>query len=967
MSQGTRRSTKIMVVSSVVGLLGFAQLTLAATGSATTSSIAGVPLTNNGPGVSASWDAPIGIAVNSSNNLVVSDISQHVIRMVAADGSSTSLAGSPGLTGATDGTGTAARFNSPTRMVQDSLGNTFVADRINHMIRKVTSAGVTTVFAGTGAAGSADGTGAAASFVAPVGITIDSSDNLFISEVGAHRVRKITSAGVVTTIVTGGSAGSTDGAAASAKFSTPSDLAWSLIGASGASGALYVSDTVNRTIRLVDLDLLTVSTVMGSGTAAYTDATGTAAAFYYPLGVAISAGKLYVSDYAKVRVVDLSTTVVSTLAGGAVTGFANGTGAAASFNLVSDVAPDSTGTNLYVTDVYNSAIRKIVIASGVVTTMSGLPHTADGTGTLGRFYYPYDVATYITGNLYVADYGNNSIRNVTPAGDVTTFVGIDPATNGTLTDGPVATAGFKALSGIVTDALGSAFVTDSNSVRKITSAGTVSTIAGSGTAGLADGTGAAASFSSPSGIALLANGDLIVADTLNHRIRRVTQAGVVTTLAGSTSGVADGAILSATFDTPVDVAVAPDGSIYVAQNPGLIYGNHMVRKISSDGTSVSTIVGPAGGTALIAGSGANCTVCDASSPLQTVSLAYDAVHSVMLVGTPGKILGLSTGASPQLFSISGTSAATGYVEGNSATTRFGYVNGMTVTANGDIFVADVNNNVVRKLSSVQVDLAATTTTTVASTTTTTVATTTPSSSTTVATTVATTAPTTTKPAAAPITTPTATPAVATGAGRIVSLDGTSVAAIVANNTTTKIVSVCAPSSTPTTTTTVVSTTSTTVPASTTLPADVFCMALPLGTDVTVAADGVMTIMAGKSVTVRGVGFKPSSTVEIWIFSTPKLLGTATAGTDGVLNTTFTFPTNIGDGVHTLQVDGTNAAGVEKGIAYGLKVLGSTTTSTPTTVAGDTSLPFTGPKSALPLLLLSAMGGFAGLWLRRRAY
>ena len=145
------------------------------------------------------------------------------------------------------------------------------------------------------------------------------------------------------------------------------------------------------------------------------------------------------------------------------------------------------------------------------------------------------------------------------------------------------------------------------------------------------------------------------------------------------------------------------------------------------------------------------------------------------------------------------------------------------------------------------------------------------------------------------------------------------------------------------------------------------MALPLGTDVTVAADGVMTIMAGKSVTVRGVGFKPSSTVEIWAFSTPKLLSTAPIDANGVLDITFTFPTNIGDGVHTLQVDGTNAAGVEKGIAYGVKVLGSTTTSTPTTVAGDTSLPFTGPKSALPLLLLSAMGGFAGLWLRRRAY
>ena len=951
-----------MAVSSLVGLLGFAQLTLAATGSASSSTIAGVPLTNNGPGASSSWGTPIGIAVDSSNNLVVSDMEQHIIRKIAVDGSSTGLAGGDRASGAVDGTGSTARFFSPTRMVQDSLGNTFVADRDNSLIRKITSAGVVTVFAGSGTVGSADGIGAAASFNEPAGITIDASDNLYVSDVGADSIRRITPAGSVTTVVAGGASGSADGPTNTATFNTPSDLAWSLIGSSGAAGALYVADTNNRKIRLIDLDLLTVSTVMGSGSAAQTDGTGVAAAFYFPLGVTISAGQLYIGDYAKVRVADLSTTVVTTLAGNAVGGFTDGTGAAAAFQLVADVAADATGTNLYVTDALNSAVRKVVIASGVVTTLSGLPHGADGTGSLGRLYYPYDIAATPAGNLWVADYGNNSIRQVTPAGDVTTIVGTDPATNGTLTDGPAATAGFKDLSAIAIDSLGNAFVTDSNSIRKITAAGAVTTLAGSGTPGLADGTGAAASFSSPRGIALLANGDLVVADLDNDRLRRVTQAGVVTTLAGSTAGTADGAILSATFDTPVDVAVAPDGSIYVVQNPSFLYGNHMVRKISSDGSTVSTIVGPAGSSALIKGSGASCTVCDASSALQTASIAYDAVHSVMLVGTPGKIMGLTTGASPELFSIAGTSAATGYADGNSASTLFGYVNGMAVTANGDIFVVDTNNNVIRKLSSVLIDTTPATTT--STTTSTTVATTTPSSSTTVATTVA---PTTTKPAATPITTPTATPALAAGAGRIVSPDGTSVSAIVSNNTTTKVVGVCAPSSTPatTTSTTVVSTTSTTVPVSSTIPADAFCIALPLSTDVTVSSDGVVTIAAGKSVTVRGVGFKAASTVEIWVFSTPKLLETATVGADGVLNTTVILPANIGNGTHTLQVEGTNAAGSDKAISFGVKVAGST--ATPTAGGGNTSLPYTGPEAAFPLLLLAAMGGFAGLWLRRRAY
>ena len=964
MLQGTRRSTKIMAVSSLVGLLGFAQLTLAATGSATSSTVAGVPLSNNGPGASASWGTPVGVVVDSSGNLIVSDLQQDVIRKIAADGSSTAFAGANGVPGAVDGTGSTARFFSPARIVQDSSGNMFVADRDNSLIRKITSAGVVSVFAGSGAEGSDDGIGVAASFTQPAGITIDASDNLYVSDIFTDAIRRITPAGSVTTVVAGGASGSADGPTNTATFNTPTDLAWA---PSGTAGKLYVADTGNRKIRLIDLDLLTVSTVMGSGSAAQTDGTGVAASFFNPIGVAVAAGQLYIADYSKVRVADLATTAVTTLAGGAAAGFADGTGAAASFFITADVAVDATGTNLYVTDALNNAVRKIVIASGVVTTVSGRPLDSNGTGSLGRFYYPYDIATTPAGNLWVADYGNNSIRQVTPAGDVTTIVGTDATTNGTIADGPAATAGFADLSSIATDSSGNAYVTDGNAVRKITSAGDVTTLAGSGTSGFADGTGPAASFSSPAGVAVLANGDLVVADGGNHRLRRVTQAGVVTTMAGSTAGTADGAILSATFSSPTDVAVSPDGSIYVVQNPSSVYGNHMVRKISSDGSTVSTIVGPAGSSALIAGSGASCTVCDASAPLQTASIAYDAVHSVMLIGTPGKILGLTTGASPELFSIAGTSASSGYADGNSASTLFGFINGIAVTANGDIFVVDTNNNVVRKLSSVLIDVtpatttSTTTSTTVATTTSTTVATTAPSSSTTVSTT----GPTTTKPAATPITTPTATPALGAGAGRIVSTDGTSVSAVVANNTTTKVVGVCAPSSTPATTTSSSTTATTVVPVSSTIPADSFCMALPLSADVTVASDGVVTITAGKSVTVRGVGFKASSTVEIWAFSTPKLLGTAPIGANGVLDYTFTFPTDLGDGVHTLQVEGTNAAGVDKAIAYGVKVLGSTTA--PKKAVGDTSLPFTGPEAALPMLLLSAMGGFAGLWLRRRAY
>ena len=264
------------------------------------------------------------------------------------------LAGTAGSIGSTDGTGAAARFNEPLGITTDGT-NLYVADTSNNTIRKVVIAtGVVTTLAGTaGFAGSTDDTGAAARFHGPYGITTDGT-NLYVTDTLNHTIRKVVIAtGVVTTLAgTAGSFGSTDGTGAAARFYWPSKIT-----TDGTN--LYVADRPNHTIRKVVIATGVVTTLAGTaGFAGSADGTGAAARFYEPFGIT------------------------------------------------------TDGTNLYVADTSNNTIRKVVIATGVVTTLAGTAGSSgstDGTGVAARFHLPYDITTDGT-NLYVADSGNNTIR-----------------------------------------------------------------------------------------------------------------------------------------------------------------------------------------------------------------------------------------------------------------------------------------------------------------------------------------------------------------------------------------------------------------------------------------------------------------------------------------------------------------------------------------------------------------------------
>jgi formylglycine-generating enzyme required for sulfatase activity len=316
--------------------------------------------------------------------------------------------------------------------------------------------------------------------------------------------------------------GFADGAGVDAKFNTPTGVAVD------SSGNLYVADQENHRIRKVAPNGR-VTTLAGSGSAGFADGQGLGASFYYPTGVAVdSSGNIYVADFYNCRIRKITSGgLVSTLAGGGGKGpngfgYADGQGAVASFSGPTGVAVDNSG-NVYVADSYNNRIRKIT-ASGTVSTLAGSGSAGfdDGQGTAASFKYPHGVAVDNADNIYVADSSNNNIRKITPTGIVSTLAGSRTGQGGF---GEGANARFSSPKGIVADSIGNVYVADSsnNNIRKITPTGIVSTLAGKyGGSGFLDANLENSKFFSPCGVAIDVNGNLYVADSQNHRIRKIT-------------------------------------------------------------------------------------------------------------------------------------------------------------------------------------------------------------------------------------------------------------------------------------------------------------------------------------------------------------------------------------------------------------------------------------------------------------
>jgi sugar lactone lactonase YvrE len=359
-------------------------------------------------------------------------------------------------------------------------------------------------------------------------------------------------------------------------------------------GNLYIADTINQRIRRVDTSGV-ITTVAGTGMSGFSGdgGPGTSAQFATPYCVAADQlGTVYVADMGNSRIRRIDTTgMITTIAGSAASGPSGDGGAATSAQLASPygVAVDSGG-NVYVSDTNNHRIYR-VDATGVITRVAGVGSGGlsgdGGPATSAQIATPYGIAVDGAGNLYVVDRNNFRIRRIDTTGTITTVAGTTFGFGGD--GGPATSAKLSTPSGVAVDHLGNVYITDANRVRVVDANGVITTFAGTGTAGSAGDGGLATSaqLAGPSGVAVDGAGNVFVADTVNSRIRRIDPAGVITTVAGTTSGSSGdgGPATSAQLMLPFAVALDGAGSLYIADT-----ANQTIRRVDPAGI-ITTVAG----------------------------------------------------------------------------------------------------------------------------------------------------------------------------------------------------------------------------------------------------------------------------------------------------------------------------------------------------------------------------------------
>jgi trimeric autotransporter adhesin len=584
--------------------------------------------------------SPRGVSVDAAGNLLIADTGHDLVRRVASDGTISTIAGNfADIPGGDGGQATQALLAFPYRVVLSPAGGFLVADAANNRIRRVSRDGVITTVAGNGQAGSAGdgGLATAAQLNSPRDMVADSRGNIYILDTNNSRVRRVTSAGVIQAYAGTGQAGFSgdNGPATSALLNYPLGLAID------SRDNLYIADTSNHRVRVVSPDG-TITTLTGSSIAGFSGDNQPASngLLSQPSGLAVdSTGNLYIADTGNNRIRKVAPYGnITTVAGSAGAGFAgdNGPATQALLNTPRGVGVDGTN-NVYIADTENHRVRRVT-PQGVITTVAGSdPARGDnGQAALARLFRPSGLAVDTQGNVYIADTLNHRVRRVNPQGVIVTLAGTGtPGNSGD--DGPAVRAQLSSPGGLALDRGGNVYVADTgnHAIRRISPGGGITTFAGTlGQAGNDGdlGQAALAHLRSPNGVAVDASGNVYVADSGNNRVRRVTVGGVIRPLAGDPAGInwaynGDNiAASTATLNFPFDVAVNSRGAVYIAD-----FLNNRVRRIDPVTGLISTIAG--NGNSASAGDGGSGTKAAVDLPL---GLAFDAADNLYITDSLGE-------------------------------------------------------------------------------------------------------------------------------------------------------------------------------------------------------------------------------------------------------------------------------------------------------------------------------------------
>ncbi len=633
---------------------------------------------------------PSALAYDAQGNLFIAETFNDRIRKVnASDGKISTVAGGAGNGYSGDGgPATAARLNCPTGVAVDAQGNIYIAYRDNHRIRRVAAAdGLITTFAGTGTPGSIGDNGDAklAQLNTPYRVLLDKQGNLLIADSENHRIRKVAADGKITTMAGTGVLGAAGdgGPATNAQLNFPIGMALD------ADGNLFVADSDNHKTRRIAAADGVISTIAGTGVRGNTGDGGDAAAarIGFPEGVWVDAQK-----------------------------------------------------NIFIADTFNDRIRRIAAATGIINTVAGNGlngYSGDGTSATGtRLNCPTEIITDAAGRLLIADRDNHRVRIVqaVPTGDTTApaIALTAPTTNPTLTT----SASPLTLNGTATDANGVVQVQwvndrgfsgnaagtnawaalniplligtnnltvtafdisgNSSSVQLAVSFNPqqlVSTLAGNGTFGGAGDGGAAVSAQlfAPRAVAVDGQGNVFVADTQNHRIRKIAPSGVITAFAGTGilgSSGDGGPATEATLNEPRSVIADSAGNVYIGD-----YRNHRVRKVAPDG-KISTVAGT--GIEGDRGDGGPATQAEMSLPL---GLALDTQGNLYIAETGGNRVRKVNASDGKIATVAGTGDVGFSGDGGPATAaRFDFLSGLAVDRQGNLYIVDQGNYRLRKVN-----------------------------------------------------------------------------------------------------------------------------------------------------------------------------------------------------------------------------------------------------------------------------